>query len=244
MKKQLLLLAFVGFSAALSAQANFTFTDAASNNVTGTTQNYWIDQNIQDTRMYTITNTSANSINVKVHRRIIQLNTPTAVTSFCTGINCYSPTTDSSQSYAISGSNGTSTLTSDYFPDSVSGMGHVRYIIVDQGNHADSVTLDIIYNTTPAGIQVTTMVKGSLSNPAPNPASSFFNVNYNLGTANPSSSKIIIYNMLGATVMEMGVNEQQGVLRMDVSSMENGIYFFSLISDGKEIATHRLIVAH
>src|ERR1041385_8090064 len=178
MKKQLLAIAFTGFSALLSAQANFSITDG-STDITGTTQTFWIDQNLQDTRVFTVINNSANSINVKVRRTIIQLNTPTAVTSFCTGINCYAPATNMSISFAV-GPGTNFNLTSDYFPDSTGGMGQVRISILDQATASDSVTLDVVYNPAPAGISTHAIVKNSFSNPVPNPASSFVNLNYSI----------------------------------------------------------------
>ncbi len=244
MKKHLLTLAFAGITAALSAQSNFTISDPSMTNVTGTTVSLWIDQNLQDAHHYTITNTSPNSINVKVRRTIIQLNTPNAVTSFCTDINCYSPAQNMSIQFPVAGSGGHFDLTADYFPDSVAGVGHVRYSVIDQSLPSDSSTFDILYNSTPAGIQVSTIAKASVSNPFPNPASSIFNLNYKLGNSLPENSKVVIYNMLGVRVMETRLAEVEGSVTMDVSNLEEGVYFCALESDGKTLATKRVIVTH
>jgi hypothetical protein len=242
MKKIILSLAFSGIAAMACAQS-FTIMDANSTNVTGTTQNYWIDQDVQDAHHYEVTNTSANTINVRVRRTIIQLNTPTAVTLFCTDINCYSSTQNMSIIFSVA-PGGHFDLTADYFPDSTGGMGHVRYSVMNQSVASDSSTLDIIYNSAPASVRTNTLVKPSISNPAPNPASSMFAVSYKMGSTNPQAAKMVIYNMLGERVMETNVEEMEGIVKMDVSTLGQGVYFCSLESDGKTLTTRRLVVTH
>jgi hypothetical protein len=241
MKKHLLAIAFAGLTVMGHAQANFTITDGTSD-ITGTTQTFWIDQDLQDSRVFSVMNTSPNSINVKVRRTIIQLNTPTAVTSFCTGVNCYAPATNMSVQFAVP--SGTSfNLTSDYFPDSVGGTGHVRYSILDQATASDSVIVDFIYNPAPAGINSHSIVKTSFSNPVPNPASSVVSLTYSIGNSF-GNSKVVVYNMLGDKVKEIRIEETDGVAKFDVSDLEQGIYFCSLESDGKILSTKRLVVTH
>jgi hypothetical protein len=50
--------------------------------------------------------------------------------------------------------------------------------------------------------------------------------------------------MLGASVLESEVTETEGTVRMDVSTLDQGVYFCSLIADGKTLATRRLVVSH
>lgn len=243
MKKLVLFLPLVSLFGSASAQINFIIEDANATNVTGTTQTFWIDQDNLDSRNFYMLNTSAGSITVKVRRTIIQLNTPTAYSYFCNCITCFSPATNLSPVFTISP--GTPCiLTPDYFPDSTGGTGIVRYTILDQTTAADSVSFDIVYNPGPAGINSNALVKPSISNPAPNPASSFFNVNYKLGNANVAGAKMIVYDLLGNRIMETAVEEMEGTVRMDVSTLEQGIYFCSLEANGKMLATHRLVVAH
>jgi len=69
-------------------------------------------------------------------------------------------------------------------------------------------------------------------------------MNYKMGSASTTNSKLVIYNMLGDRVMETRVEEVDGTVRMDVSTLDQGIYFCSLESDGKTLATKRLVVTH
>jgi len=240
MKKQLLAVAFLGISAALTAQ-NFVISDG-TNNLNSQNVTFWVPQDVQDAHVFTVTNMSSGSMTVKVRKTILQLNTPTATAQFCTDLNCYSPTQSMSINVNMTAGDAFD-LTCDFFPDSVSGMAHVRYSVLNQGNPSDSVYFDIYYNATPTGVKESVSVKSSISNPAPNPAVSVFSINYKLGST-PDNSKMVIYDMLGARVMETAVEGQEGTLRMDVSSLQPGIYFCTLESAGKALATRRLVVTH
>lgn len=145
--------------------------------------------------------------------------------------------------FAVNGM-GSFDLTADYTPDNTSGTGRVRYSVIDQNNPSDSATLEIVYNCTPTGINTHAIVKSSISNPAPNPASSVFAINYKLGSTSTEGSIMSVYNMLGVRVMQVPVEDFEGTLRMDVSDLDQGVYFCSLESDGKVLATRRLIVSH
>jgi hypothetical protein len=244
MKKFLLAIAVLAGAGSLSAQS-FTIADENAANVTGAAVYYWIPQDYQDVKHFIVTNTSANAINVKVRRTIMQLNTPTAVTLFCTDINCYNSTTNMSIQFSVA-SNGTFDLTSDYFPDSVSGTGHVRYSVINQSNMSDSTIVDVFYNAVPgpAAIKENVFVKSSISNPAPNPATGLFSISYKMGSASPADAKMVVYNMLGEKVMETRVEDTEGAVKMDVSTLGQGVYFCSLENDGKLLATRRLVVTH
>jgi hypothetical protein len=50
--------------------------------------------------------------------------------------------------------------------------------------------------------------------------------------------------MLGERVKETTIEEMEGVVKMDVSTLGQGVYFCSLESEGKTLTTRRLVVAH
>jgi hypothetical protein len=244
MKKFLLAISVLIAGGSLSAQS-FTITDETPATVTGGSVYYWVPQDYLEVKHFTVSNTSAGPINVKVRRTIMQLNTPTADTYFCTDINCYNSSTNMSLQFSVA-SNGSFDLGSYYFADSVSGMGHVRYSVINQSNMSDSATIDVYYNAVPgpAAVKENVFVKSSISNPAPNPASGLFSINYKMGSTNPVDAKMVVYNMLGEKVMETRVEDVEGAVKMDVSTLGQGVYFCSLENDGKLLATRRLVVTH
>ncbi|HTL81876.1 MAG TPA: T9SS type A sorting domain-containing protein [Bacteroidia bacterium] len=241
MKKLLLCIPVLAITASVNAQ-NFTINDGTSN-IQGTTVSYNVANNVTDTRTYTVTNVSAGSLTVKVKKVNEALNDPGASTYFCTDQNCYSPAATYSMNVAMN-ANGSFVLSCDFDPNQQPGLTTVRYTVIDQANNADSVNFVINYNSQPTGIASVVNIKPTVSEPMPNPAASSFSMKYQLGTTPVNKTKFVIYNMLGSVVKESEVEETEGVLKMDVSELESGIYFCSLVSDGKTMATKRLVVSH
>jgi hypothetical protein len=181
-------------------------------------------------------------MNVKVRRTNIQMNDAGSQAYFCTDLNCYSPGQTMS-SVVNMPAGGHFDLSLDYSTNA-NGSSHIRYTVINQANTADSATFIVVYNSTPAGISTASIVKPSVSNPMPNPAATSFNLNYKLGSASQDNAKMVIYNMLGERVMETAVTEAEGTVKMDVSALNAGVYFCSLESEGKTLATRRLVVSH
>jgi len=245
MKKLLLSLSVFGFFATANAQMNVTITDSLGNAVTGTTVNYTVPAANVDTRYWHINNMGSSALTVKVKKTVTVLNDAGATVYFCTDANCYSPAQSLSLNVSLSASTGTSLLTTDFNPNSVQGTTIVRYTIINQANPSDTAYYLINYTiNNPAGINTSVIIKPSVSNPSPNPASSYFSMNYKMGNASTENSKLVIYNMLGVRVMETRVEEIEGTIRVDVSNLDQGIYFCSLESDGKTLTTKRLVVTH
>jgi len=77
----------------------------------------------------------------------------------------------------------------------------------------------------------------------PNPALTQTTFSYAL-TQQPAVSSIKVYNLMGTVVNEINLNTAQGRVDMDLSTLSNGIYYCSLIADGKVISTNRMAVSH
>lgn len=243
MKKHLLAIAVATLgSFAVSAQ-NYSFTDSVGTNVTGTTVTYTVASSLLDTRQFTLTNTGSSTVTIKVKKTIVYLNDPGSTIYFCTGANCYSPTQNLSYNVVLNPA-GTCALTCDHFPNNMTGASEVHYTVINQSDPNDTAIFTIDYNSVPTGIAAHNLVKSSMSNPAPNPASSLFSISYKMGSVVPQNAKMTIYNMLGDRVMETAVEESEGVIKMDVSALEQGVYFCSLESGGKTLSTRRLVVTH
>ncbi|CAN5863564.1 hypothetical protein BH11BAC7_BH11BAC7_21720 [soil metagenome] len=243
MKKQLLTIALGTFLSLAASAQNYSIIDSLGNDLSGTTVSYNVANNALDSKIFTVNNLTGNTVTVKVKKTTVYLNDPGSTVYFCTGTNCYSPTQTLSLNVTMNGG-GNVVLTCDHFPNNTAGITQVRYTVINQSNANDTASFTINYNALPTGIATHTLVKSSISNPAPNPASAMFSVNYNMGSANPKGAKMVVYNLLGDRVMESAVEEMEGVVKMDVSSLDQGVYFCSLESDGKILSTRRLVVTH
>jgi hypothetical protein len=244
MKKLLLAACPLMFGAALSAQS-FSIVDGASNPVAnGSTIIYFVDVATSvETHDFVVTNTSPNSVTCKV-RKAIQTSQAGQTFYFCTDLNCYAPST--SLSLAVTEATGGSfQLLTDFTPASMVGVSTVRYSVFNTANPSDSTYFNIEYHVSPTGIAAHSMVKANIGSPMPNPASSVFNMNYNLGSSfGAGTAKLVVYNMLGDVVKSENLSEAEGTFRMDVSTLDNGVYFTSLEVDGKQLSTKRLVVTH
>jgi hypothetical protein len=120
----------------------------------------------------------------------------------------------------------------------VIGNSVVRYTVFDANNTNDSVNITITYAVTAvAGIKNHANSVSSVQ-AFPNPAANVLNFTYDV----TGNAQIKIYSSVGALVKTIPL--QQGVksTQLDVSALEEGFYFYSVICDGKAVSTKRLVI--
>lgn len=251
MKKTLLLLALAALGVPASAQSLRIENQETGGLVTnGANITYWIPAlngsgPWLDVRHFTVTNISNASKTYKVRKANIVLADAAAQTTFCTDMNCYGPGQMLSYNVPLN-SNNSFDLSLDYNTGSMTGITRVSYTVYDINNTSDSIMLTLEYNVVngPASVGNTTLIKPSVSNPQPNPATGIFAINYKFGSTTPGDAKLIVYNMLGAAVLESEITSVEGTIRMDVSTLPAGVYFCTLSNNGRQLATKRLAVTH
>jgi len=59
-----------------------------------------------------------------------------------------------------------------------------------------------------------------------------------------TDAKIIIYNLLGKMVRKVEIRENTGTLKINVSDLIEGIYFYSLVVKNQPEVTQKLIIRH
>lgn len=244
MKKLLLASVSVLFVAGASAQS-LSISGAIEGPIAnGSTITYNVDQaTALETHDFVVNNTTNNALTVKV-RKAVQTMQAGQTFYFCTDQNCYAPNTNLSGNVPMT-AGGQFQLITDFTPNNATGTSTVRYSAFNTANPSDSVYFFIQYVVAPTGIQGHSLVKASMSSPMPNPANGSFNLNYNLGSSfGQGTAKMVIYNMLGDIVKTETLSDAEGTCRMDVSTLESGVYFTSLEVDGKQISTKRLVVTH
>jgi len=188
----------------------------------------------------TVVNNNANSVYIRVARVTNNL-IPHHSSYFC-WTACYSPTTSvSPDSILLAPGSSTSLFIGYVQPRGFEGTSSVTYCFFTS-NPADSlfVTFNYTFLST-VGINEP-LSKPSISNAYPNPADGLTNLTYNLNSA--KEAKLILYNMLGTPVKEFRLSERQGGFILSTADLKSGIYFYSLIADGKSVSSRKLIVAH
>ncbi len=246
MKKLLLVSVPALLAVSLSAQSSFTVSDANQTSVvSGSTIVYYVDQaTALETHDFDVHNVTSNNLTVKVRKAIQSQASASSVFYFCTDQLCYAPTTTLSGNVTLNASS-QFLLVTDFTPDNTTGISIVRYSVFNTANASDSIFFFIEYHVSPTGVAAHSNVKANIGSPMPNPASAVFNMNYNIGSSyGHGETKLVVYNMLGEAVKSEVLVDQQGTFRMDVSTLDAGVYFTSLEVNGKQLSTKRLVVTH
>ncbi|MDR2971300.1 MAG: T9SS type A sorting domain-containing protein [Bacteroidales bacterium] len=105
----------------------------------------------------------------------------------------------------------------------------------------DQMTLYLDINIKPLGINENGSVTASLSAyPNPTPANSFINVSYTL--ADNYNNRLVIKNIVGATVMNLPLNPSQNNISIDATALKAGVYFYAIENDNTISIAKKLIV--
>lgn len=130
----------------------------------------------------------------------------------------------------------------DYLPNGTVGVATFRFTFYEKDNESNSTSIDITFDTQNVGIEdVFASDDSGISESYPNPAVDEAKINYSV-KAGSENADLVIYNMLGSKVKVLALNEEQGTLRVDVSSLPAGLYFYSMVVDDQEVATKKMLV--
>lgn len=130
----------------------------------------------------------------------------------------------------------------EYAPAGNAGITIMRYTFFDQNNPNDSVCFYTHFFASSVGVEEIGNETVSVSNAYPNPASSQTSFDYVLPQS-ASSATIRIHNLLGAVVREAVLTERSGKATIDISGLNDGVYFYSVVVNNQTIETKRLIVS-
>ena len=133
-----------------------------------------------------------------------------------------------------------SAVTSSYYFHS--GESRVRWVFFDKSNPNDSVSVTLVYTTFGVGMEERGAGQAMLSNAYPNPAYGHASFSYSIPSG--SSGTMIIRDLLGSAVQTQMLPVASGKVGINTSALSDGIYFCSLLVDGKISQTKKLIVKH
>jgi hypothetical protein len=75
----------------------------------------------------------------------------------------------------------------------------------------------------------------------PNPASDNLTINYNI-SANITSASVDVFDVVGKRVLTHKLMGAKGIVKVDVSNLNSGIYFYAINADGQTLKTERVII--
>jgi hypothetical protein len=122
------------------------------------------------------------------------------------------------------------------------GESVVRWTFYNQDNINDSVCVTVRYPTYPVNIGELDRNLSVLSVIYPNPASGIANAGYTVPRG--SRGSILIRDVVGNVVQTHLVPAGTGKVQLNVSELSEGVYFCSLVIDGRPAHTRKLVVRH
>lgn len=123
------------------------------------------------------------------------------------------------------------------------GTHRVCYTFYDSLNVNDSASVCVDFRVTGVGINDINAVNVQLSNAFPNPAKNATSFRYVMSDYK-SGSYAAVYNMVGSIIATIPVMSKEGLLQIPVSELQNGLYFFTIVVDGKNTSTRKFTVNH
>jgi len=189
-----------------------------------------------------VRNNTGKAMSILVSRERLDMQDETS-SQFCWGL-CYPPSTEVSPNSRLIMANSASTdeeFSGHYLPDGVLGPSYVKYKFYNENSIDVQVSIVIKYLGSPTGISEEAMMGGKVSEIYPNPASQSVSLDYQL-TSNVTQASVKIYNLLGAEVKSANLENGGNRLKIDISNLDNGIYFYSIYVNGDAYKTKKLIV--
>jgi len=186
-----------------------------------------------------VKNTGSSSMEVRVKKTELNV-VPGSENYFCWA-QCYLPGTYVSPDGIVIPSGHTeSAFTGDYDSKGNAGATYIRYTFFDFNNTSDTVCF-VAKFVAGSGVGIENVIaKPTFSNIYPNPAKNTISLNYNLNGA--QKAVLEIHNILGSLVKTIDINGNSGQLNVDVSDLNNGVYFYSFIVDEKVITSKKLVI--
>ncbi len=186
-----------------------------------------------------VENLTSSPIDVKVRK--IEIDTvPGSKNYLCWGL-CFDPIIYVSPDPITINGNSINDVdfSGDYKAQGNPGVTKIRYVFFDENNPTDSVYIQVHFDATSGINDISKDI--IFSNAYPNPASVSTTISYSL-PANSNNTRIIIRDLLGATVKEILITDFKGKKTIITSDMDDGIYFYSLVLDEKIITSKKLII--
>ncbi len=185
-------------------------------------------------------NTSISATNVKATFTIVSLAEGHEY-QVCTTMSCYPPKTVNwtSPAFPIAGS--TTTTNNDFYiglmTNAIEGISKFVVKIENATDATDFVEYNLTFEIGILGINEY-ITKNSMV--FPNPAAN--SVSLKLDNKTTSNSELKVYSASGAEVISQHVNSDTDLITLDLNSLTNGTYYFTVNSNGSNLSSGRFTV--
>lgn len=194
----------------------------------------------------TVENTSATTNDYRVERFELDM-TPGHSSYFCWSIDCYSSSVSLSTSIVtLAQGERDSTFIGYLTPydgnGGIAGTSVIKYLFFNENDNSDTISRVFVYTANPfVGIQTRVLNENDFY-AYPNPTVNTLNIAF--GDINGyTAGKIIIRNVLGSELINKSININSNLSSIDVSSLERGVYFYTVQLDGQKFQTKKFAVS-
>lgn len=165
-----------------------------------------------------------------------------ATSSFCWGVLCHPPSISISQPIVLTANELDSSFIGYYYPHGNAGISTITWNFYEPSDSANTWTpVTIEYDASfPEGVNDVSKMS-SVGAAYPNPADKTTAVRFN---HSGTKGEIVLFDMLGAEVKRVALQNKEGVAILGTSELKSGVYFYAFNVDGKIVSTKKLVVAH
>jgi hypothetical protein len=243
MKKIILILVVILIAGVNVFSQNLTLSNSTNIYANGSTIHVNGDTNQTLYSYIFITNGSASNMSVKLKKKHISV-IPGTDNYMCWGGTCLPDTSIYLFPYPTvinAGATNTSDFSGDYYPYSHGGTSKIRYTFYNMNQVNDSVCFFVDYIVPDVGINELNPVTASeiYPNPADNATFLSYSISSKFGTA-----EFRLIDLLGNKVQVIPIFNMDGKIKINTENLHSGIYFYSMMLDGRSIFTKKLIVRH
>lgn len=191
-----------------------------------------------------VTNNTSSAMTIKVAREDIDV-VPGTSNAICWAGLCFPPSVDTSTTQLTLDPGATTgegdEFSGHYYPTNILGTTMVKYTFFDIDNPDLNAQLVVKYVAEYVGLGEGIMADGFVSEIFPNPATNFVSINYTL-TPQVNSASVKVINLLGKVVKETRIEMGSNKVRLDVSDLSSGVYFYSVVINEEIYKTKKLVV--
>ena len=123
----------------------------------------------------------------------------------------------------------------------VGTVAKMTYIFFDERNPEEKYTFFVNFKYQPESIADFNSAD-VFSNAYPNPANNTVSFDYNM-PFNVNSASVAIFNMMGQEVVRQELNLGGSRVDLNVSDLNEGVYFYSLIVNNETVKTNKFVVS-
>ncbi len=190
-----------------------------------------------------IQNVGSSTIDVRVKRHVLTSNPLTDENAIC-WVVCYDQATEVSL-FTIDldpGQTSTSDFTGHVYPDAdgTEWNGQIAYTFYDDANPNDSARIVVRFETV-RGLNAPDLNKNAWK-VYPNPADQY--VEFSIDAQRYKNASLVITDLLGHTVRKKNFTQGETRARLSTSDLKGGVYFYTVLVDGKAVETRKLVVSH